>query len=492
MLRVPFSFTKQICCATFLLGVLLSSILLCTSLSFAQGPDTLWTRTFGGNRTDLAFDIQLTSDGGYIIAGYSSSFSSGGAYLIKLNSAGESLWARDYRYTGIYRANSVVQTVDGGYIFTGNTLVNPVLVKTDSIGNVTWIREYDGIYGDPWEGRAVLQTLDGGYVFTADGGVGNSPDISLVKTNSAGDTLWTRQFGGERWDKAPALQLTEDGGYVFAGSTYPYPYDITLLDFYLVKTNANGDSVWTQTYGGEDYERGNAMDQTSDGGYVIAGGIERLDWTNDMYVVKTDALGDTMWTRTYGGLETESAYGIEQTEDGGYVIFGHTLSYGAGGADFYLLKIDSLGDTLWTRTYGGSDTEFGLSFQQTPDGGYVMAGWTLSFGAGGWDIYVVKTGPEIAAASDPHLLPESITLHQNYPNPFNASTRITFDLPKVGLVTLKVYDVLGREVTTLMDDVRAPGYHSVLFDGSNLSSGIYFYRLEIGGIHEVKKMMLLK
>jgi hypothetical protein len=362
-------------------------------------------------------------------------------------------------------------------------------MKTDSFGNILWVKAYEGIYGNPWGGVAVCHTSDGGYIIAADGGSGFWPDIVLIKTDAVGDTTWSRVYGRGWGDYAGGVQQTPDGGYIFAGSTQPF--DGT-LDFYLVKTDENGDSVWTRTYGGTDDERGNALDQTLDGGYIIAGGIERLDSSDDMYVVKTDSLGDIVWTRLYGGPEVDAAYKIEQIDDGGYAIFGHTLSYGAGWADLYLVRTDSHGDTLWTRTYGGPNTDFGLSFQQTSDGGYVMAGWTLSFGAGSYDFYVVKTGPDLAAVPKPHPLPEVIALYQNYPNPFNTSTQVAFDLPMAGPVTLKVFDLLGREVAKLVDGLNAPGYHSILFDGSNLPSGIYLYRIETGSVHEAKKMVLLK
>ena len=314
----------------------------------------------------------------------------------------------------------------------------------------------------------------------------------MIKTDSNGDTLWTRAYGRGSLGLGFDMKQTIDGGYVLAGGIRPSGE--SRHAGYVVKTDENGDSLWTRINRGEGdcFFWSNAIYQTSDTGYIVVGGNNCNDYTADMYVVKVDASGDTMWTRFYGGPRVENAEGVEQTEDGGYAIFGHTLSYGAGWADFYLVKTDSFGETLWTRTYGGSNTDFGLSFQRTSDGGYVMVGWTVSFGALGWDIYVVKTGPDLSTASNPSPLPEALALYQNYPNPFNASTRITFDLPKAGFVTIKVFDVLGRKVATLMNGVREAGHHSIRFDGSGLPSGIYFYRLETGGMHEVKKMVMLK
>ena len=150
---------------------------------------------------------------------------------------------------------------------------------------------------------------------------------------------------------------------------------------------------WERTYGGSDWDIGFSVAQTSDGGYIVAGRTESLGaGLTDVYLVKTDAVGDTIWTRIYGGSGSDENEGasVAQTSDGGYIISGMTYSFGAGG-DVYLVKTDSVGDTIWTRIYGGSSMDWGNSVAQTSDGGYIVAGMTESFGAGSWDVYLVKT-----------------------------------------------------------------------------------------------------
>ncbi|MBU1937186.1 T9SS type A sorting domain-containing protein [bacterium] len=469
------------------------------SFSFAQpSPDTLWTRTFGGEEYDLVFDIKQTSDGGYIIAGETASSEVMGAYLLRLDNDGDSLWMRIYRDEEdihyFFNAFEVLQTEDGGYILTGGCQTTasayiPYLLKTDGRGDVLWVKSYDDIYCDPLEGKALYQTSDGGYIIAADGGSGYLPDIVLIRTDSFGDTLWTRAYGLGSLDLVNRVFQTEDGGFILGGSTTPSLEQN--LDFYLVKTDENGDVIWERSYGGTGDEWGWGLDKTQDGGYVIAGWLLGVD-IDATWVIKTDSRGDTMWTRTYGREISEGASYIQQMDDGGYIIFGTIDFYGEPWSDYYLIRTDSLGDTLWTRAYGGLSSDLGQICQPTSDGGFVLAGWTLSYGAGSWDIWIVKTGPDIASASIPKPLPTEFSLHQNYPNPFNASTRIMFDLPKTEQVKLRVFDLLGREVATLLNGVREAGYHSVLFDGSNLPSGIYFCRLEAGGMHEAKKMVMLK
>ncbi|MCG2676856.1 hypothetical protein L6304_06800, partial [bacterium] len=144
------------------------------------------------------------------------------------------------------------------------------------------------------------------------------------------------------------------------------------------------DTLWTKTYGGKGFDEGSSVQQTSDGGYIIAGctGSFAGRWL-DVYLVRTDANGNALWTKTYGGKDIDGGSSVQQTSDGGYIIAGYTESFGAGGQDVYLIRTDANGNALWTKTYGGKDNDGGSSVQQTSDGGYIIAGCTGSFGAGG-------------------------------------------------------------------------------------------------------------
>jgi uncharacterized delta-60 repeat protein len=464
-----------------------------TTAAFAQpNPDTLWTRTYGGSNGDGAYSVQQTADGGYVLAGITRSFGAGGVdfYLVKTNSQGEPLWTRTYGGSAEDTAYSVQQTADGGYVVAGRTVsfgagsYDFYLVKTNGQGDTLWTRTYGGSSYD--EATSVQQTADGGYIVVGAG----DDDFYLVKTNPLGDTLWTRTYGGISSDWAESVQQTADGGYIVAGFTESF--GAAGSDFYLVKTNPLGDTLWTRTYGGSSYDWANSVDTTSDGGYIVAGTTESFGaGSKDFYLVKTNSLGDTLWTRTYGGSSSDGAGSVQQTADGGYIVAGYTSSFGAGMQDFYLVKTNSSGEPLWTRTYGGSSTDRAYSVQQTTDGSYVIAGFTASFGAGGYDFYLVKTGPELAADEPPVFSPTSFDL-SCFPNPFNSSTTIAYDLPKAGHISLRVFDLLGREVSVLKDGVVEAGTHRVTFDGSGLASGIYFARLDAGAFSQTKKLMLLK
>ena len=422
--------------------------LLAVSALAQPSPDTLWTRTYGGSDYDYAYSVQQTTDGGYIVAGYTASFGAGleDFYLVKTNTSGAPLWTRTYGGSFREEANSVQQTADGGYIVAG---------RTESFG-------------------------------------AGSYDFYLVKTNSQGDTLWTRTYGGSSTDVAYSVRQSADGGYIMAGWTNSF--GAGEYDFYLVKTNSQGDTLWTRTYGGINYDRAYSVQQTTDGGYIVAG----YTWSfgaggYDFYLVKTNSQGDTLWTRTYGGRDWDNAYSVQQNADGGYIVAGHTLSFGAGIRDFYVVRTNSQGNTLWTRTYGGSMGDEAYSVQQTADGGYIVAGYTSSFGAGSYDFYLVKTGPDVSKAEPARNgIPSEYILYPNFPNPFNPSTQMAYALPKTGKVSLKVFNLLGEEVATLVQGMQSAGTHTALFDGSGLPSGIYLCRLESEDFIQTKKMVLLK
>jgi predicted secreted protein len=382
---------------TVLLGLFLAS----TAFALEPG-DTLWTRTYGGSGTDYCYSVQQTSDGGYVATGYTSSFGAGGNdfYLAKTDANGDTLWTRTYGGTNTDYAYSVRQTSDGGYVVVGYTnsfgagYEDAYLVKTDADGDTLWTRTYGWSTGNE-RANCVQQTSDGGYII-----VGYTYsyetchyDFYLVKTDANGDILWTRTYGGSGTEKAESVQQTSDGGYIVAG--YTSSFGAGLVDAWLVKIDADGDFLWAQSYGGSNWDYAYSVQQTSDGGYILAGYEDSFGaGGKDVWSIKTDANGDTLWTRTYGGSGDDRSYSSQQTADGGYTIAGCTNSFGAGGFDVWLIKTDANGDTSWTRTYGGSASDRAEFVQQTTDGGYIVSGATSSFGAGGNDFWVLRMAGE--------------------------------------------------------------------------------------------------
>jgi hypothetical protein len=379
-------------------------------------------------------------------------------------------WWRTYGGTDVDEGWSVQQTTGGGYIIAGSTwsfgIVNHdvYLIKTNAAGDTQWTRTYGGTYKE--EGWSVQQTSDSGFIvagLTYPFG-GGYTDVYLIKTNASGETQWTRTYGGTDDDWGRSVQQTSDGGYIIAGFTYPF--GAGSHDVYLIKTNASGDTQWTRTYGGTylKKEEGWSVQQTSDGGYIIAGWTESFGaGMYDVYLIKTNASGDTLWTRTYGDTSMDAGRSVQQTSDGGYVITGWTHSFGAGGFDVYLIKTNSTGDTLWTRTYGGTNDDEGYSVQQASDGGYIIAGNTYSFGAGECDVYLIKTDANgNVAVEEPTipLLKNSRTALRVQPNPFSSFAVV----PGHETERFILSDVSGRKV----------GICNGSRIGEGLPPGVYF------------------
>jgi len=469
-------------CRNSVLGLAVLMNLVAVTTGWVQS-EIEWTRTYGADRWEDGYSVQQTEDGGYIITGDTDSFGAVGrdVYLIKTDANGDTVWTRRYGGADTAHGYSVQQTSDHGYIVSGdkdsfgNGVADVYLIKADSNGNTQSTLTYGGDRSE--RGWSVQQTSDGGFIIAGDTysfGSG-ALDVYLIKTNAIGDTLWTRAYGGEGFEHGYSVLQTSDGGYIIAGDTDSYgagEYDV-----YLVKTDSAGDTLWTRTYGEGYDEAGSSVQQTNDGGYIVAGEISLPGVADiDIYLIKTDSTGHALWIKTYGGDRSERGWSVQQTKDGGYIIAGESTSYGGDDMDAYVIKTDASGDTLWTITIGGDSPDNVSSIYQTTDTGYIAAGTTFSFGAGQSDVWLIKLGPDPSTGVSQEKpqgsnLPQSRILHQNYPNPFNPSTTITFDIPAtVGVkqaVNLTIHDIRGRRVRTLIASEIEPGSHRIHWDGRN-------------------------
>jgi hypothetical protein len=372
-------------------------VLLCL-LTAPSSSQVTFQRTYGGSDWDEAYSIQQTQDGGYIVVGMTQSFGAGDfdVYAIKIDTLGDTVWTRTYGGADVDIGSSVLETPDGGYMIAGYTYsfgagdADIYLVRTDSQGDTLGTRTYGGSLTD--RAYCISRTADGGYIISGDtwsqgAGMG---DYFLLKVDSLGDSLWSGTYGGSNREFCYSVQQTQNGGYIVAGHTQSFGAGD--YDFYLVKTDSIGNQEWSNTYGGTMSDGSRAVHVTPDGGYAVVGYTSSFGaGVFDAYFVKTDSLGATSWDSTYGGPDWDGAFSIEVTQDGGYIIAGHAESFGSGGRDIYAVRLDSLGNTIWDATYGGSGNEEGYAIQGILDGGYVIAGRTNSFGAGHFDAYLVKT-----------------------------------------------------------------------------------------------------
>jgi hypothetical protein len=303
-------------------------------------------------------------------------------------------WAKTFGGNG--SASCIQKTSDGGYIIAGSTQSfgagggDVYIIKIDEFGNYLWSKTFGG--GRVDYANSIQKTTDGGYIIAGDTqsfGAGLF-DAYLIKTDEFGNHQWSKTFGGSYIDSAASIQQTSDGGYIIAGNIGAGRYG--RYDAYLIKTDEFGNHQWSKTFGGSSYDYARSIQKTTDGGYIIAGDtISFGAGLADAYLIKTDEFGNHLWSKTFGGSNNEIAYSIQQVSDGGYIIAGYTQSFGAGGLDAYLIKTDEFGNHQWSKTFGGSNNEIAYSIQQISNGGYIIAGYTGSFGAGGRDAYLIKT-----------------------------------------------------------------------------------------------------
>ena len=355
---------------------------------YSQVPFVIWQKTFGSNNGDYPRSIRVTTDGGYIIAGttegsngdvkgYHGNIYMNDYWIVKLNSAGLMEWQKclggDYSELGA----DIRQTPDGGYIVAGSSASR----NGDVTGN--------------------------------HGGL----DFWIVKLTPGGDITWQKSFGGSKNEYAYSIDLTNDGGYIIAGHTESSDGDITVnhgyVDYWIIKIDGNGNLKWQKSLGGRGYDAARSVRATNDGGCIVAGHTESTDGDitgnhgkTDYWVVKLDNTGNIQWQKALGGSESDEAWSVQLTNDGGYIVAGYTSSndgnvsgnHNSLGSfsDFWVVKLNGSGNIQWQKCYGGRFNEIAYHIQQTPDGGYVVAGSAESAdgdatcNAGITDIWVIK------------------------------------------------------------------------------------------------------
>jgi len=314
-----------------------------------------WDRTYGGLGKDLGFYVQQTEDDGYLIVGGKKSFWIIGNY---------DLW----------------------------------VIKTDAVGNVAWEKTY-GMSGEDL-GFAGQQTEDGGYIIVGYTSVSDGRKARIIKVDSQGNKIRDIVTGRVN-SEAACIQLTGDGGCIITG--YTKPSEAAQEDVWLIKTDSNGTMQWQKTFGGSNRDVGISVEPTGDGGYIVTGFTESFGGgMGDVWLIKTDAFGGEEWNRTFGGGDFESGESVQPTEDGGHIIAGYKaipaenrsgysrLFFTSRLGRLWLIKTDDMGNRQWDLTYGGSGNDWGNCVQETQDGGYVVAGVTESYGAGKEDVWLIK------------------------------------------------------------------------------------------------------
>ncbi|MBI5375464.1 MAG: Ig-like domain-containing protein [Candidatus Schekmanbacteria bacterium] len=436
----------------------------------------LWQKTYGGTSTDIAEDVRETSDGNFIVAGWTYSFIHDGdsaGWLIKVGSSGDIIWQKTYSLPASTlgeRFNSVALSPDGGIIVAGYADTfdadyhDPWVMKLNSEGNlpgvcnivvadtdviplsttalavattvipsdtsvsiastsvvdevgysltpisqciyggtltpvdVLWAKTYGGPERD--NAKVVRQTSDGGYIVAGNTESGGWWDILLMKLKIDGSIEWQKTFGGTHDDLVYSCEQTSDGGYIVAGTTgFTGTASSEVADIWLFKVDAAGNIEWQKKFGGgsgdSNTEIAQSVHQTSDGGYIVTGGIVVSSGNNDLWVARLDSSGTVLWQKKYGGSNSEWGYSIDETSDGGFIVAGEG-SFGSG-TEAWILKLNSDGTVAWQKTFGGTNYDLATSVRETSDGAYIVAAYSTSIHSDG-DVWILKLNSDGSVA----------------------------------------------------------------------------------------------
>ncbi len=517
-----------------LLAILLSSIF---SDSFSQN---VWVKTFGGTEHDEGNAVQQTSEGDYIVGGFTKSFSEwrSDGWLFKTDGNGDLLWDKKFNWgRSDDIIGDIIQTTDDGII----TLINVTsysdsgskrslqILKISDSGEIIW----ESIFS--LHGNSIIETFEGNYLI-----LGNSfPDFTLFMISNTGDSLWTQSYVVENLFSASSLIQCSDSNFIVtANFMHPDLND----QAYLLKINQGGEILWSKHYGENGSEIPYSLLRTNDNNLMILGTKSAFGWwQDDIWLMKINNEGEVIWSRTIdsGINDHDMGYDFIQNSDGSFVITGTSFSDKTISWDLLILKTDSDGNLEWLNKYGNFNWDVGESIAATDDGGYIITGYTGSIGNGAYDVLLVKTDSEgntdfpTSVEIKSSGIPKTLSLEQNYPNPFNPTTTIKYEIPtdadawpdpdldptqshnvwtgvdQLGIhsnpvysgrhmslpqfhVKLTIYNILGHEIETLVNENQNPGNYQIEFDGENLTSGVYFYRLTYNKQAITRKFLLLK
>lgn len=466
-------------------------LLICGPV-FAQPVDSVWCHTYAGEAPVTVQVLLATPGGGYVFAGkISVPATRGDVWLVRIDDNGDTLWTR--RYGGAYddHCNAMAAVADGGWILGGFTKSfgysyfggDIWLLRIDESGDTLWTRRYGDIGLDECFG--VKEQSDGGFFVVAKG---DTIAWRLLRLDSNGDSVSSQPLAVPSTIQLDDLERTADGGYLLGGAT---ANGGSFSDAWLMKTDALGDSLWSRTYGVPLLSQTcNDVTVTTDG-YVFTGQtVRESGQRTDVWLVKIDLNGDTLWTQTYGGTSGEVGAAICSAPGGGFAIAATRGSSWEQHSDAWLIRTDNSGDSLWSATFDSPSYEYCVALVAAPDGGYVLAGDYLTYSILD-TAWLLKTTSDPADAQEIAPIPASMALNA-YPNPFNSTITLQFSLAHPSPVSLAMYNVTGRLLQAFADRMYSAGNHTVEWDAARLPSGIYFVHLSAPGFTATQKLMHLK
>ncbi len=470
-------------------------LLLFFYLYFPQinfGQDTTFINSYGGKENDNARSLIKTEKGGYLLVGSSNSFSvSSDIYVIETDSFGKFLWSKTYGGNGIEWGYSATKAGNGNYVIAGITNsfgsggYDGLLIKIDGFGNVQWQKSFGG---SDWDFLyCVKQTSDSGFILAGESysfGSGNN-DAWLIKTDKDGEIEWSKTFGGTGNERAQQVIQTFDGGFILCGSAV-LPPD-SLENFYVVKTNEIGDTTWTKVFGGDSADVAHCIIQGVDSNFFIAGATKSWGLGKfDFYLGKLNQIGDTIRTEIFGGYDDDEWFSIfENPANKNIVLVGYSYSQiGAGKEDIFYRVIDEDWYFVKQSNFGGSENERGYGIFPADQGGYVMAGTTNSYGMGFNDFILLKTYinglslfPPVATVFYDSLIvskPESIVSEDGKVFPNPATVDICLHLSSNNFSSVFAIEVVNVLGVRVFSENQILTSDYCIKRGS-LPDGIYYY-----------------
>jgi hypothetical protein len=450
---------------------LTTTITLIIFFIHANGQIT-FEKTYGGFKDEYSHSVRQTDDGGYILCGFTSTQSSGSkdVYVVKTDAYGNVEWDRTYGGPGADHGYCITKTNDGGYIICAESTSfgnrSAYLIRIDSTGDTLWTNHYPG--NNYSLARCVLETDNGFIVCGSTGYTGVTEDVFLFKTDEYGNLQWSRTYGGLGNDWSYAMSHTSDGGYIICGGTNSFGANNS--DIYIIKTNSSGDTTWTRSIGGIGYSAGYSVVQTTSGNFILGATTTVFGAVGyDILIVKLDGNGEIIWTSTIDYLANEHGGHISLTSDNCIIGSGRTSSPTMK-SDIVVFKMDMNGEALWLNTYGGDEHEVSYGVLETSDLGFIITGYTTSYGAGAADMYLIKTDPDglLTSVYEPELQVNDFMI---YPNPCVNY----FHLKGFEEITeLEIIDFLGRSQPFRLSSSDKGG---IMVDVSNMQKGSYVARI---------------
>lgn len=455
-----------------------------------------WGKILNNTHYCDLYKIQQTSDGGYITVGEDRIGIDYKIFVSKLNLYGDSVWSKyyDLNVKADYRGCWVEETYDKGYIISGSgdgPLTDSYLMKTDSLGNIQWVKVFSTPAFD--QGTCVKELPDKGFILLNRTAPFPNNRIMLIRLDSSGNTLWSKIYGDYHFGME--VQYIENSGFIVAGWRRFEQENLSRL--YLLRTDLNGDTIWSKLFYEFNYSAAYSIDVTEDRGFIIGGVVDTsLNFHFNAYILKTDSMGNIQWQQRYANGYNETCYSIRKYKKIGYVFCGFSDSLQNGFQRGTIRKIDLVGNILNEKyfRFGGIDNRF-HSIECTHDNGLIICGGiSTSNSAKGLVIKTDSAGEiyPVKIQNSNQQISKRFVLNQNFPNPFNPITIINFELLKSAKTLLIVYNIEGKAIKILINGNKSTGHYSIKFDGSIYPTGIYFYKLISGEFEETCKMLLIK